>query len=75
MRSAQVLGKEPRRSHELLDDAVESRAFVPKALLTSSKGTEVLDSLGYGLRDVSACQRVDAISEAEAYLAVETHNN
>ena len=58
MGSAQVLGKEPRRSHKLLDDAVESRAFVPIALLTSSKGTEVLDSLGYGLRDVSACQRV-----------------
>lgn len=42
--------KELRRLHELLDDTVESRALVPKALLASSKGTEVLDSLGYGLR-------------------------
>ena len=42
--------KELRRSHELLDDAVESRALVSEAFLTSSKGTEVLDGPGYGLQ-------------------------
>jgi hypothetical protein len=38
------------RSHELLDDTMKSRALVPIALLPSSKGTEILDSLGHGLR-------------------------
>ena len=35
--------------HELADDAVESRAFIAKALFTSCKGPEVLRRLGNGL--------------------------
>jgi len=35
--------------HEVLDDTVESRAFVTESLLASSESTEVLSGLGDGL--------------------------
>lgn len=44
-----TLGEVTTLNHEVLDDAVEGRALVTEALLTGSKGTEVLSGLGNGL--------------------------
>jgi hypothetical protein len=43
--SAVALGKVTALDHEVLDDTVEGRALVTKALLASSKSSEVLGSL------------------------------
>jgi len=42
---AVTLGEVTTLDHEVLDDTVESRALVAKALLASSKSSEVLGSL------------------------------
>jgi hypothetical protein len=43
--SAVALGEITTLDHEVLDDTVEGRALVAKALLASSKSSEVLGSL------------------------------
>jgi hypothetical protein len=43
--SAVALGEVTALDHEVLDDTVEGRALVTKALLASSKSSEVLGSL------------------------------
>jgi len=41
-----VVGEVPPLAHEVGDDSVESRATVPKAFLSSAKGSEILSGLG-----------------------------
>jgi hypothetical protein len=47
--SAVVVGEVTTLDHEVLDNSVESRAFVTKALLAGSKSSEVLGCLGHSL--------------------------
>lgn len=47
--SAVALGEVAALDHKVLDDAVERRSLVAKALLAGGKGTEVLGGLGHGL--------------------------
>lgn len=44
-----ALGEIAALDHEVLDNAVEGRALVAKALLAGGQSTEVLGCLGYGL--------------------------
>ena len=58
----------PSLNHELLDNAVEGRSLVAKTLLASSKGTEVLSGLGYGLAvetDGDAAEFLIAVGDIE----------
>lgn len=45
-KSSSLSLEEPHLAHETRDDTVEAAALVAKALLTSTKGPEVLSSLG-----------------------------
>lgn len=46
--SAITIGEVTALDHESLDDTVEGRPFVAKALFASAESTEVLCGLGYG---------------------------
>ena len=69
--SAVTLGEVTTLDHKVLDDTVEGRALVTEALLTSSKGAEVLSSLGDSLAietHDNAAERLVALSDVEVDL-------
>jgi hypothetical protein len=58
--------------HELLDDAVESRALISVALLSSGQSAEVLSGLGNGLAveaDGDAAELLIAVGDVEVDLS------
>lgn len=62
--SAVAVGKVAALNHKVLDDTMEGRSLISKALLSSGQGPEVLSSLG----DSLAVETKD--DAAERFLAV-----
>lgn len=65
-----MVGEVTALDHEVLDDSVEGRSFITKALLASGKSSEVLSGLG----DSAAVEAKDNAAELLiAVLNVEVH--